>query len=115
MLSLLFGAPDGPGPRSLRAKPVVRAMRPEDRESVLRIEAASFPDAWPPEVLDRCLAMVDASGHVLEREGECVGFFIVQRTMNHLHLANMAVAPPAWVRWRCGQSMTSPEPVGSRV
>jgi len=93
--SLLFGALREPGPRSSRAKPGVRAMRPEDRASVLRIEAASFPDAWPTEVIDDWLAMAHASGHVLERGGECVGFFIVLRTVNHLHLANLAVAPAA--------------------
>lgn len=92
---LLFGPPGEPGPHSLRAKPGVRAMRPEDRDDVLRIEAASFPDAWPTEVLDHWLARPHASGHVLERGSERVGFFLVLRVVNYLHLANLAVAPAA--------------------
>jgi ribosomal-protein-alanine N-acetyltransferase len=66
-------------------------MRPEDLADVLRIEAASFPDAWPADVFDRWLAN-GASGHILEREGRCVGFFLVLLARDHLHLANLAVA-----------------------
>jgi [ribosomal protein S18]-alanine N-acetyltransferase len=85
---LLFQRRD-PGPRT---EPCVRSMRPADRADVLRIEACSFPDAWPAEVFDRLLSN-GASGHVLEREGRCVGFFLVQLARDHLHLANLAVAP----------------------
>jgi len=67
-------------------------MRPEDRVDVLRIEKASFPDAWTAEVLDGWLAH-GASGHILEREGRCVGFFLVLLASDHLHVANLAVAP----------------------
>ena len=74
------------------AEPSVRSMRPDDRADVLRIEKASFPDAWTADVLDRMLAN-GASGHVLEREGRCVGFFLVLLARDHLHLANLAVAP----------------------
>lgn len=73
-------------------KPSVRSMRPEDRAEVLRIEQASFPDAWTADVLDGWLAH-GASGHILEREGRCVGFFLVLLAGDHLHLANLAVAP----------------------
>jgi len=72
----------------------VRSMRPDDRADVLRIEEASFPDAWPADAFDRWLAN-GASGHVLEREGRCVGFFLVLLASDHLHLANLAVAPEA--------------------
>lgn len=77
----------GPSP-----EPIVRSMRPDDRSEVLRIEAASFPHAWTADALDRWLAR-GASGHVLEREGRCVGFFLVLLARDHLHLANLAVAP----------------------
>jgi ribosomal-protein-alanine N-acetyltransferase len=70
----------------------VRSMRPDDRADVLRIEKASFPDAWTAGVLDGWLANV-ASGHILEREGRCVGFFLVVLSGDHLHLVNLAVAP----------------------
>jgi ribosomal-protein-alanine N-acetyltransferase len=76
------------------AEPSVRSMRPDDRAEVLRIEEASFPDAWTADVFDRMLAH-GASGHVLEREGQCVGFFLVLLAGDHLHLANLAVAPEA--------------------
>ena len=74
------------------AEPSVRSMRPDDRVDVLRIEKASFPDAWTAEVLDGWLAH-GASGHILEREGRCVGFFLVLLARDHLHLVNLAVAP----------------------
>jgi ribosomal-protein-alanine N-acetyltransferase len=74
------------------AVPSVRSMRPEDRADVMRIERASFPDAWTAEVLDSWLAR-GASGHVLERAGRCVGFFVVLLGRDHLHLVNLAVAP----------------------
>lgn len=74
------------------SEPFVRTMRPEDRAEVLRIEAASFPDAWTGEVLDDFLAR-GASGHVLEQAGRCVGFFLVLRARDSLLLANLAVAP----------------------
>jgi ribosomal-protein-alanine N-acetyltransferase len=67
-------------------------MRPDDRADVMRIETASFPDAWTAGVLDGWLAH-GASGHVLEREGLCVGFFLVLLGRDHLHLVNLAVAP----------------------
>jgi len=67
-------------------------MRPTDRAEVLRIEEASAPDAWTAAVLDRWLAN-GASGHVVEREGRCVGFFLVLLAGDHLHVANLAVAP----------------------
>jgi len=70
----------------------VRSMRPDDRADVLRIEEASFPDAWTADVLAGWLAK-GASGHILEREGRCVGFFLVLLAGDHLHLANLAVAP----------------------
>ena len=57
-------------------KPSVRSMRPEDRAEVL--------DGWLAH---------GASGHILEREGRCVGFFLVLLAGDHLHLANLAVAP----------------------
>lgn len=74
------------------AEPSVRSMRPDDRADVLRIEEASAPDAWTADVLDGWLAN-GASGHILEREGRCVGFFLVLLAGDHLHLANLAVAP----------------------
>src|SRR5688572_14818557 len=74
------------------AEPIVRSMRPDDRAEVLRIEEASFPDAWPADAFARWFAN-GASGHVLEREGRRVGFFIVLLRSDHLHLANLAVAP----------------------
>jgi ribosomal-protein-alanine N-acetyltransferase len=67
-------------------------MRPDDRADVLRIEEASAPDAWTADVLDGWLAN-GASGHILERGGRCVGFFLVLLAGDHLHLANLAVAP----------------------
>jgi ribosomal-protein-alanine N-acetyltransferase len=94
---LLFGPPrEGePRPGHGRSAPGVRAMRPEDLEDVLRIEAASAPDAWTAAVFDYWLGKARASGHVLERGGERVGFFIVVRAADHLHVANLAVAPEA--------------------
>ena len=74
------------------AEPSVRSMRPDDRADVVRIEEASAPDAWTADAFDRWLAN-GASGHVLEREGRCVGFFLVLLAGDHLHLANLAVAP----------------------
>lgn len=68
-------------------------MRADDRAQVLRIEAASFPDAWAPELLERFLASPRVTGHVLERAGECVGFFVVLHEVRGLHLINLAVAP----------------------
>lgn len=73
----------------------VRAMRPEDRAAVLRIESASFPDAWPAETFDRFHVQVNASCHVVPHRSECLAFFIVLRERDHLHLANLAVAPEA--------------------
>ena len=70
----------------------MRSMRPDDRADVLRIEEASFPDAWTAGVLDYWLSN-GASGHILEREGRCVGFFLVLLAGDHLHLVNLAVAP----------------------
>jgi ribosomal-protein-alanine N-acetyltransferase len=67
-------------------------MRLDDRAEVLRIEEASAPDAWTADVLDWWLSN-GASGHVLERERRCVGFFLVKRAADHLHLVNLAVAP----------------------
>jgi ribosomal-protein-alanine N-acetyltransferase len=67
-------------------------MRLDDRAEVLRIEEASAPDAWTADVLDWWLSN-GASGHVLEREGRCVGFFLVKRAGDHLHLVNLAVVP----------------------
>src|SRR5262245_33442106 len=74
------------------SQPVVRTMRAADRADVLRIEEASAPNAWTADVFDGWLAN-GASGHVLEREGRCVGFFLLLRARDHLHLANLAVAP----------------------
>jgi len=74
------------------AEPSVRAMRPDDRVDVLRIEEASFPDAWSADAFDHWLSN-GASGHVLEREGRCVGFFLVMLASDRLHLVNLAVAP----------------------
>jgi ribosomal-protein-alanine N-acetyltransferase len=74
------------------AEPSVRSLRPDDLGDVLRIEEASFPDAWSADTLDHWLSN-GASGHVLEREGRCVGFFLVLLARDHLHLVNLAVAP----------------------
>ena len=52
----------------------MRSMRPADLTDVLRIEQASFPDAWPADAFDHWLSN-GGSGHVLERSGRCVGFF----------------------------------------
>jgi ribosomal-protein-alanine N-acetyltransferase len=94
---LLFGrAGDAePRARSERAELGVRAMRPEDRADVLRIEAASAPDAWTAQTFDYWLSKHHVSGHVLERGVERVGFFIVIRGVDHLRIANLAVAPAA--------------------
>jgi len=94
LLHLLFPWRGGAAPAPpVPTVPEVRAMRPEDRAAVLRIEAASFPDAWTPEQLERCLASPRVAGHVLERAGACVGFFIVEHTSQRLHLVSLAVAP----------------------
>lgn len=74
---------------------VVRELRAEDRAAVLRIEAASFPDAWTPKVLDAVLAQTNVSAHVLERARTCVAFFVVGRERDRLHLMNLGVAPEA--------------------
>jgi ribosomal-protein-alanine N-acetyltransferase len=71
----------------------VRAMRPEDRAAVLRIESASFPDAWPAETFDRFHLQANASCHVVPHGSECLAFFILVRERGYLHLANLAVAP----------------------
>lgn len=94
---LLFGRSDAPWKRSAsdRGQTVVRAMRAEDRQAVLRIEEASFPDAWTAGAFDGLLARAQISGHVLERDRECVGFFVVAHEPGFLHLANLAVAPAA--------------------
>lgn len=73
----------------------VRAMQPEDRAAVLRIESASFPDAWPAETFDSFHVQSNASCHVVPYGGECLAFFIVVRERERLHLANLAVAPEA--------------------
>jgi [ribosomal protein S18]-alanine N-acetyltransferase len=88
----LSGQPPAAGPG---AEPSVRAMRPEDRAEVLRIERASFPDPWTAEQLERCLASPHVTGHVLERAGACVGFFLVAHERHRLHLVSLAVAPSA--------------------
>jgi ribosomal-protein-alanine N-acetyltransferase len=93
MISIRRLFSSGRGEPRDRTEPRVRAMRGHDIAEVMRIEAASFPDAWTLEVLDYFLVKRRASGHVIERAGECVGFFIVLRTGDSLHLANMAVAP----------------------
>lgn len=74
---------------------VVCAMRAEDRAEVMRIEAASFPNAWTARDLERFLARPHASGHVLERAGKLVGFFVLERTRDRVHIANLAVDPDA--------------------
>lgn len=74
------------------AEPSVRSMRPADLADVLRIEEASFPDAWPADAFDHWLSN-GGSGHVLERAGRCVGFFLVRREGDQLHVLNLAVAP----------------------
>lgn len=94
LLHLLFPWRGGAAPATPKpAVPDVRAMRPEDRAEVLRIEGASFPDAWTPAQLERCLASPRAVGHVLERAGACVGFFIVEHVRDRLRLLSLAVAP----------------------
>ena len=50
---LLF--PDGRGTEQ-SAEPSVRSMRPADLTDVLRIEQASFPDAWPADAFDHWLS-----------------------------------------------------------
>lgn len=74
---------------------VVRELCVQDREAVLRIEAASFPDAWTARILDAVLAQEGVSVHVLERARTCVGFFVVARERGRLHLLNLGVAPEA--------------------
>jgi len=74
---------------------VVRELRAEDKDAVLRIEAASFPDAWTPRILDAVLAQANVSVHVLERARTCVAFFVVAREQGRLHLMNLGVAPEA--------------------
>jgi ribosomal-protein-alanine N-acetyltransferase len=93
---LLFGRSEV-GVRSPRdpSELGVRAMRADDREHVLRIETASPPNSWNAEALDRWLAQPRTRGYVLERGGERVGFFIVLHAIDHIHLANLAVAPAA--------------------
>jgi ribosomal-protein-alanine N-acetyltransferase len=73
----------------------VRAMRPEDRAAILRIESTSFPDAWPAETFDKFHVQTNASCHVVPHGSECLAFFIVVRERGYLHLANLAVAPEA--------------------
>jgi len=91
----------GRAPERVPAVPVereplrVRALAPEDLPEVLRIEAASFPNAWSRSDFERMLADERASAHVLERDGACVGFFVVLRGAGHLRIGNLAVAPEA--------------------
>lgn len=74
---------------------VVRELRAADRAALLRIESASFPDAWTPRILDAVLARANVSVHVLERGCTCVAFFVVARERDRLHLLNLGVAPEA--------------------
>jgi ribosomal-protein-alanine N-acetyltransferase len=93
--SLLSGeSPERARPAVLETRGLrVRAMRPEDRAAILRIESTSFPDAWPAEAFDRFHVQANASCHVVPHGSECLAFFIVVRERGYLHLANLAVAP----------------------
>lgn len=93
-LARLTGASGASSPLALQPV-VVRELHADDRAALLRIEAASFPDAWTPRLLDAVLAQPNVSVHGLERARTCVAFFVVGRERDHLHLLNLGVAPEA--------------------
>lgn len=76
--------------------PELRPGRPGDAPAVARIERASFPDPWPPEVFEECLEpWSGVSTWVAADAGRIVGYVCAAiPSPGVLHVANLCVARP---------------------
>ncbi len=73
----------------------VRPVRPEDMESVYKLEEACFKDPYPSYFLDQLAEANPLSFLVATIKGNVVGYGVVDRWRDHDHLVSMAVHPEA--------------------
>ena len=73
----------------------IRAVRPEDLERVLEVEAASFSDPWPVEVFEAELRHSWSRTLVLEtvEDPQVMGHAVFWVVADEIHLLNLAVHP----------------------
>ncbi len=73
----------------------VRPVRPEDMESVYKLEEACFKDPYPSYFLDQLAEASPLSFLVATIKGNVVGYAVVDRWPDHNHLVSIAVHPEA--------------------
>ncbi len=73
----------------------VRPVRPEDMESVYKLEEACFKDPYPSYFLDQLAEANPLSFLVATIKGNVVGYGVVDRWRDHDHLVSIAVHPEA--------------------
>ena len=73
----------------------VRPVRPEDMESVYKLEDACFRDPYPSYFLDQLAEANPLSFLVATIRGSVVGYAVVDRLRDHNHLVSIAVHPEA--------------------
>jgi len=66
-----------------------------DMPEVMRVERASFENAWTKDDFLRCLRQRNAIGFVAESNNNIVGFLIYELHRTRLHILNFAVHPAA--------------------
>ncbi len=73
----------------------VRPVRPEDMESVYKLEEACFKDPYPSYFLDQLAEANPLSFLVATIKGNVVGYAVVDRWPDHNHLVSIAVRSDA--------------------
>lgn len=73
----------------------VRPVRPEDMESVYKLEEACFKDPYPSYFLDQLAEANPLSFLVATIKENVVGYAVVDRWPDHNHLVSIAVHPEA--------------------
>lgn len=74
---------------------IIEAMRPEDIEAVMQIEAAAHPLPWSPRVFLEELSRPQAHIDLLRRRGDglVVAFINFWAVLDEVHLLNVATHP----------------------
>lgn len=71
---------------------VLRAMQDQDVPAIMAIEERAYPFPWTAGIFHDCLR-AGYSCHVIEREGELIGYGVMSSGAREAHILNVCVSP----------------------
>lgn len=75
-----------------RGAVVLRTMRDQDVAAIMGIEERAYPFPWSAGIFHDCLR-AGYSCHVLERDGELLGYGVMSAGAREAHILNICVSP----------------------